>query len=521
MTRRTEVFLAIAGGVLMLTGGTLTRKNRLPARSITLNDACHTPATIIERRIDWIPEGASLSYNAIVLHGLSANRRVMYSVGQRIAEAGIRVYLLDSPGEGDSKERFSFRNAERCAEESIASLARSGQIEMNRTVFVGHSLGGAIAVRLADQFPDAAGTIALSPAPLVLPRRIPANLLIVSAQFDPPQLVSAAKQLLSSAGGPRTAEADFQQRRAVGFLRVPWEMHSSVLLQSRATSAAEDWAVQALGIPARGPVTRHEGLALLGCVIALVGLLLPFPLAATLVCRVFGSRSARTQSANLAGERSAALHGHFGAGSILLRGLVVAIVAAGLLIPGVPLRALHLYGADYLTSFLIFAGLLLFALLPRAIRGDAGIGTGNVMAGGALGLLFAMALGAALNWQVFDFWPNAPRWWRFALLVLACWPYFVAEELALGPPRNTGNFGRWGVFLGLRIELFLALALGYFGFRSGQFLPLLLAPALLILSIAQRFGGDALRRRTGSAAAVATFDAILAAWFLATVFPLQ
>ena len=206
----------------------------------------------------------------------------------------------------------------------------------------------------------------------------------------------------------------------------------------------------------------------------------------------------------------------------MLRGAVVAIVAAGLLIPGVPLRALHLYAADYLTSFLMFAGLLLLALIPRAIRADAGIAARKVLAGVALGLIAAMALGAALNWQIFDFWPNAPRWWRFAPLVLACWPYFAAEELALGPlRRSTGNFGRWGVFLGLRVELFLALALGYFGFRSGQFLPLLLAPALLILSIAQRFGGDALRRRTGSAAAAATFDAILAAWFLATVFPLQ
>ena len=250
MTRRTEGILAIAGVALMFAGGTLIRRNRLAARSIVLNDACHTPATIIERRIDWIPEGSSLSYDAIVLHGLSANRRVMYSVGQRLAEKGMRVYLLDSPGEGDSKERFSFGNAERCAVQSIASLERSGQIEVNRTVFVGHSLGAAIAVRLADQFPDAAATIALSPAPLVLPRRIPANLLIVSAQFDPPQLVAAAKHLLSSAGGPRMAEADFQQRRAVGFLRVPWAVHSSVLLQSRATSATADWAARALGIPA-------------------------------------------------------------------------------------------------------------------------------------------------------------------------------------------------------------------------------------------------------------------------------
>jgi uncharacterized membrane protein HdeD (DUF308 family) len=93
--------------------------------------------------------------------------------------------------------------------------------------------------------------------------------------------------------------------------------------------------------------------------------------------------------------------------------------------------------------------------------------------------------------------------------------------LALGPLRVSNRSRRWGIFLGLRLELFFALALGYYGFGSGEFLPLLIAPALLILSVAQRLGGDALRRRTGSAAAAATFDAILAAWFLATVFPLR
>jgi pimeloyl-ACP methyl ester carboxylesterase len=521
MARRAEWTLAILGGVLMLAGGTLIRKNRLPVRSLVLNDGCHTPASVMDRPITWIPEGASLRYYAIVIHGLSANRRVMYSVGQRLAEVGMRVYLLDSPGEGDSTGHFSFGDTERCAAEAVGSLARSGQIQLNRTVFVGHSLGGAIAVRLADFFPEAAGTVAISPAPLVLPRHMPPNLLIISAQFDPPQLVKAAHELLNAAGGARGSPEDFRQQRAVEFLGIPLAMHSSVLVDSRSTSAAADWAARSLGIPQRGTMAKLEGLRLLGCVIALAGLLMVFPGAVSLTCWLCrAAPSAGSYGAEPPKVRAGAPSG-LGPAAILLRGGVAAVVAAGILMLGVPLHALRLYAADYLASFVVFAGLLLLALLPRAMRADAGIQSRPVLAAIVFGLVAAMAVGAALNWQVFDLWPNAPRWWRFVPLALACWPYFAAEELALGPLRVSNRSRRWGIFLGLRLELFFALALGYYGFGSGEFLPLLIAPALLILSVAQRLGGDALRRRTGSAAAAATFDAILAAWFLATVFPLR
>jgi hypothetical protein len=49
---------------------------------------------------------------------------------------------------------------------------------------------------------------------------------------------------------------------------------------------------------------------------------------------------------------------------------------------------------------------------------------------------------------------------------------------------------------------------------------LLLVDYLAAFSVAQRLGGDSVHRRTGSATAAATFDAILACWFIAAVFPL-
>jgi len=115
---------------------------------------------------------------------------------------------------------------------------------------------------------------------------------------------------------------------------------------------------------------------------------------------------------------------------------------------------------------------------------------------------------------------NAPRWLRFAPVVAASLPYFAAEELALGAPNASQRWRRWGMFLLLRLILWLALMSALLVLWSGQILILLLAIFLLAFSIVQRAAADAVYRRTGSVAAAATLDAILAGWFIAAVFPL-
>jgi hypothetical protein len=68
--------------------------------------------------------------------------------------------------------------------------------------------------------------------------------------------------------------------------------------------------------------------------------------------------------------------------------------------------------------------------------------------------------------------------------------------------------------------LWLACVLGYYEYASGQALIGILVPGLAGFTVLQRMGGDALRLRSGSAAAAAIFSAILAAWFIAAVFPI-
>jgi pimeloyl-ACP methyl ester carboxylesterase len=441
----------------------------------------------------------------------------MQTAGHWLASLGLRVYLVDLPGHGDSREPFSYGRAEQCAEEVLELLARRGEVSPDRTVLVGHSMGGAIAVRLADRFP-AAATLAISPAPLRLPRRMPANLLIVSAQFDMRALRDTAHELLRAAGGQRTELEDFRQRRAVRLVDERGSTHTGLLFGHRVDRLFAEWVPKALGESQPG-AADPPGYPAAGGILGLVGLLMMFPLVASGVTFLWGTDHKEIADAPPAGSRAA-----------IARWVVAALVAVGVLNFWVPLRALRIYTGAYLGSFLLLVGVLLLMLLRRHVKTVFRFDARAMVAAGWAAMATIVAIGLWLNWQLTDAWPDGARWLRLALLVPVCWPYFFVEAAALGPPQGTKGLAsqearhtrgrRFALFLALRLSLWLALVFALFVFRNGQVLVLLLAVYLGLFAIMERLGSDAIWRRTGSATAAALFGAILAAWFLAGVFPL-
>ena len=511
--RREWIFAAVGIGLLAV-GAMLVAAERLPVKTITLDDSCHTPVSVIDPPAGATVESTSAKWSAVVLHGLAANRRVMFPIGQQLARAGATVYLLDLPGEGNSSEEFSFASNDRCAAVAIATLARSGAIKFERTVVVGHSLGGAAAVRLADRFPNLAGTIALSPAPMVAPRRIPANLLIESAQFDPPQLLAGARNLLAAARGVRDAPVDFAEKRAIGYSYESLALHGSVLFDPRVLKVISEWAQKSVGLSDAPPIeTSHEMIALLGIGMGTVGIVMMLPFAAAFFFRIFRSASSP--------ESATQTFDGLPAGQLFIRVSTCSFAAVALLLVGIPLRALHLYATDYVASLLSLAGLLLLVLLPTAIRARSRINARTQCAAIIFASATLIAFGLWFNWQLTTFIPVGARAWRVIPLALATWPFFAAEELALGSPSPQRRRARWVIFFGIRATLLAAMVLGYFGFANGVFLPILLSPFMFAISALQRWGSDLLRSRGGGAMGAATFNAILAAWFFAAVFPLQ
>lgn len=134
-----------------------------------------------------------------------------------------------------------------------------------------------------------------------------------------------------------------------------------------------------------------------------------------------------------------------------------------------------------------------------------------------------LVFGAWMTLQLTDTWLNDLRWLRFFPALLACLPYALAEEWALGAP-DAGNclakLRRYLVFLILRLLIWLSILFALYVYASRQILLSVLVFYMGTFSLFTRFGADALRRRTGSAAGAAVFTAILMAWFIAAVFPI-
>ena len=362
--KRREIVLALIGAALLyFSGGKLIHRSPLDRKQITIGETCRTPATIFQLR-DRKPQST-----VVVFHGLSANRHVMYYLGEEFAQAGARVYLLDFPGHGDSTESFTFAHAEQCASEAIGTLIRNGEVDPDKTALVGHSMGGAIAIRLADQFPTAA-TIAISPAPLVLPHRIPSNLLVFTAQFDIPILKGAARHIARAAQGNRTEDSDFWERRAFELKRVAYATHSSLIVDWRVTDKSLEWIKRSFArehietiapgdraFPLHGMIDSDVGEQTQGgALIGLLGLLMIFPLAATAIAATFRQTGAGTPATSPSMPTSSELLSHSATNKILLQWAVAAFIAVCIMTIAVPLHPiLRQFSGDYLASLLLLA----------------------------------------------------------------------------------------------------------------------------------------------------------------------
>lgn len=513
-----EGVLAGVRALLLLASAWAIHRTELPREDFTVNSrGCSTPITVVEPQQ---PARAS----AVLFHGLAANRRVMLLLGESLARNNrLRAFLVDLAGHGDNTDAFSFARAEECAAATVEALIRRGRIDPKQTVLVGHSLGGAIAVRLADREPVAA-TIAISPAPMVLPRRMPANLLVFSASYDLSVLRRQADGLALAAGGDRTGIEDFRQLRAFHLETLSLADHTSVLVDPRVVEQSADWirgSLDALTLKsaqmtawtdlprATSGISFHSVVRAVAPFAGLLALLMMFPMALAVAARA--ARPAHSEIATVRPTRALAI----------AEGAALALAGVFLLKLGTPLKFLHMYSADYLVSLLAIFAALMLALNRDAAKESWSWNARQWSAAAILGFAVTLAIGAWLNWNVSDLWLNEARWMRFAIVLPFAFLFGFAEETILGPVQH-GKQGtlRFAVALTLRLEIWLACVVGVYTLANGQFLIGVLVTGLAAFSILQRLSTDAIRGATGSATAAAVFGAILAAWFIAAVFPL-
>ena len=452
----------------------------------------------------------------VLLHGLSANKRIMSYVTEGFASQGLRVFVPDLPGHGRSDGPFSFERADQCSENLLGELVARGLVDPERTILAGHSMGGAIALRVGSREP-VAGVVAISPAPMrpipglppeTMPfhdfGRIPAHSLAMYGSWEPGNISKAAKELVPSADA--TSE----------YLLIPRATHVSILFDGEAMSAAQNWAASVLHIEGRQGLPSHRSIA--GFLLGLAGILtLTGPFLREILENKKQARPLTENATGIAKPRA------------VLELAITAFGAVGLLHYWVPLRALRLFEGDYLASLLLVVGVVLLALNWNSLRTMSGaIGTDSqlsrpryvsILAAGFAALLLYALFGAWCELSFMEAWPTAARMVRFLPVLVAVLPAHLAEELLLGPANPSRKFTRLATALALRLVVWIAIVAGIFLLHSGEILPVVLVPSFALFCLGQRWGMDVVREVTASAAAAALFGAILLAGFCLVVFP--
>jgi pimeloyl-ACP methyl ester carboxylesterase len=216
---------------------------------------CRLVATIVERQ-----EGGSQG-SVLLFHGISANKKIMSYLARGFAEQGLRVYVPDLPGHGRTPGPFSAARAEQCAEALLHELLVRGMIDANRTILAGHSMGGAIAERLAARVP-VAGLIAISPAPMRAAHGVTAEKLFFSdpPELPPHSLVIVGSLELESMRGNAADLVGSRGEDTARFLEIPAASHVSILFSGAAMRASQEWSARVLHLPSAAALPSRRAL---------------------------------------------------------------------------------------------------------------------------------------------------------------------------------------------------------------------------------------------------------------------
>jgi pimeloyl-ACP methyl ester carboxylesterase len=504
LNKKHQVFQAVGGVLCLVVGaflGLYPTRRYAETHYVVDTSACRMDLTML-RRADLAAQADTGS--VVLFHGIAANKIVMQYLARAFAELGVRVFIPDLPGQGRSPGPFTPERAASCSASLLRGLAARGMILPSRTILAGHSMGGAIALRVADKFRPAA-VIALSPAPMqpahgvvsenllfhTLPLLTP-NTLILVGQLEPAGLRDNAADLSGSPTG------------WVKFMTVPWATHVGMLFSPTAARESQNWAARMLSLPNDGRLPSHANL--LACLLGIIGLLL---IGGPFLREMMGEPSTAVL------ETAQAVSPLRGTAEVLL----FSIVAVQILRYGQPLRILHLYEGDYVASFFLIVGLALILLHLKAARDGLRTRLKLVLGAAVAGILIHFLLTAWFELTVTGAWLNWQRWARFPLFVVAAFLYLYGIELLAGPVQNA--YKRYAFWFLLLVLAWLPIVFGVLYLRTGEILPVILSPFFAIQALLVGLGIQLVRRESGSPTAAAVFGAILLAGFCLVLFPLS
>lgn len=99
---------------------------------------------------------AGAGYTVVVFNGNAGHRGHRAGLAAQLAARGVNVFLFDYRGYGGNPGLPSEAGLSRDARAALAAVGRRPGVDLTRIVFFGESLGAAVAVRLALEYPPAA-----------------------------------------------------------------------------------------------------------------------------------------------------------------------------------------------------------------------------------------------------------------------------------------------------------------------------------------------------------------------------
>ena len=501
---------AAAGLLLCVFGYVLVHREAYDVHTVLATaGGCQMATDIYE------PRSGSPRGSVVLFHGLAANKKVMAFNAQEFANQDLRVFVPDLPGHGRTPGPYSADRDDSCALALVRDLAARNAIIPERTILAGHSLGGAIAIRAASQFP-VAGVIALSPAPMRIapgfsPEMVPfhdvpalpPHSLVLSGQWEPGPITSLAQELVSRNSHPSNATPPAAPNSKYQMIRRT--SHVSILFSRETFAELRSWTSQLLGTNPDAPFPKNAPA--LASILGIAGLSILIP--------PFLREMNRPPTA----ASGSSPQPHSLAKSIIVAAL--AALGAALLLAAhvIPFRFVRIFNGDYLAVFLFITGLAILALKHKSLPSWNSFFSASFVSTCASALVLVLLFAGWFELTFYEAWLSPARWLRFPLLLLLLLPWHLAEEVLLGQPSSSLDIRRLGQAFALRFAVYLMLFLAILYLHSGAILLFLLLAYFVVFSVLQRLACDLVRFRTQSSAAAAIFGAILLTAFALAIFP--
>lgn len=454
--------------------------------------------------LELVPAG----YNAtiIVAHGYCGDKEMMLPMGLALARNGYRVILYDSAGHGASSMLLG-------DEPTNVTMARVANAYAGDNFSVaGHSMGSlAISYAMGGE-PDAC--IGISPIFSAVNETSPDNLLLLAGSADMDSVKATAVNALKNGSGinnpkPGYIYGNFSDGTARKLIILDGDNHITVLYDGRVYDAMLGWLDSTYGIDRSDGPSSYGNIVLWPLLCALFAIIAFFPLAAFIAGRFKGTIY-ELRPPGLGMLKPAFLV----TGAAITAALVTYFAGS----PSIGIQLGNIVSIYLLLTGIVGLGMLwlIFRDLFKALKLSSRAVLLPLAVAIVLLLYFMLSLGIPAAASIYGLIPGMSRAIFLILMGVMLFPYNLLSELSF---REIPGYKSLLEGAALRIVAIGLLMASMLLSGTGGFF-LIILPVLLPLFIFLEVLSYYTYRFSGNVLIGAVLNSLLAAWLMASAFPL-